>query len=275
MCIALLLLGCIIRCVRLAATGRNEDQERGRSVNAGIEDVVDWELNAGLPSAFVWSKIAAEAGEGLATIIRRKEYERQLGAGLFGWGIGNALGDAVRTLGAEVASPTVIFSPMPSKPKKEDAEPRSVLLWMDYVDACGTQRPLPDHMVVTSRGHAGAKGKVRHYALFCHSELPLARAKSHAATVSPAALRNLASGGPLGASQVTAVVRRLGDPAADARCYPVAFSAALVGARYVRLARPRMLTDVEVSDLNSATLAGLQGWRTFVRLLRCPESRLS
>lgn len=77
---------------------------------------------AGTPESFVWSKMGAEAGQVLAAIIRRKEYERQLGNGVFAWGIGNALGTAVAELANTLGGrdPVVIFSPMLSKAKADD-----------------------------------------------------------------------------------------------------------------------------------------------------------
>ena len=145
--------------------------------------------NAMLPPAFVWTKMGAESGEALAAIIQRKEYERWLGDGMFAWGIGNALGSAVSALAAETPNPMVVFSAMPSKPKTEDAQPTSVLLWTAYEDDLGAAHPLPAHMVVTSRGHAGGADKVRHYALFCHSQAPLLNSTG-VEGVAPAALRN-------------------------------------------------------------------------------------
>jgi hypothetical protein len=44
---------------------------------------------------FVWTKMGAESGEGLAQIVRRKEGERVAGRGIFWWGIGTSLGPAV------------------------------------------------------------------------------------------------------------------------------------------------------------------------------------
>ena len=44
---------------------------------------------------FVWSKMQAEAGQGLAAIVARKEAERAAVDGIFWWGIGNSLGRAM------------------------------------------------------------------------------------------------------------------------------------------------------------------------------------
>jgi hypothetical protein len=57
-------------------------------------------------------------------------------------------------------------------------------------------------------------------------------------------LRNLRSGAPIGASQVTAVVRRIERFAAEAaaRCYRVALRASLVWPYLIRLADPSPVT---------------------------------
>lgn len=221
-----------------------------------------------LPAAFVWTKMGAESGEALAAIIRRKDYERQLGSGMFAWGIGNALGHAVGALAAKVPDPQAVFCAMPSKPTKEDAQPASVLLWTAYEDHQGVARPLPAHMVITSRGHTGGSDKLRHYALFCHSKDPLLNAWKVIAGVAPAALRNFSTGNALGASQVTAVVQCAGSAPAGSRIYPVAFMAALAGARYARLLAPRTLSTTEVADLVTAAQGGLDAWARFTSRVR-------
>lgn len=230
---------------------------------------------APLPRAFVWTKMGAESGEALVAIIRRKEYERQLGDGVFAWGIGNALGSAVTALTAEEANPMVVFSVMPSKPKKEDTQPASILLWTTYEDANGAAHPLPAHMIITSRGQAGGNDKVRHYALFCQSMAPLLDTRSAIEGVAPAALRNLATGNPLGSSQVTAVVRRMGSASSESRRYPVAFTASLAGVRYARLLTPRALSAIDVADMAAATTSGLATWAQFVQWIRRPIDHIA
>ncbi len=220
------------------------------------------------PESFVFSKMGAESGEALAAIIRRKEYERQLGDGMFAWGIGNALGNAVALLAAEVPEPIAVFSVMPSKPKKEDEQPSSVLLWTAYEDSNGAAHPLPAHMLVTSRGHAGGNAKGRHYALFCHSTVSLLDTPLAMADVMPAALRNFTTGNPLGASQVTAVVRNAGTAPDGARSYPVAFTARLAGVRYARLLAPKLLSIADAGEIADAARNGIEAWRSFVARIR-------
>lgn len=223
-----------------------------------------------LPDAFVWTKMGAESGEALAAIIRRKEYERQLGGGVFAWGIGNALGVNVETLAREEAEPMAVFSAMLSKPKKADAAPSAVLLWTAYEGSDGAGLPLPPHVLVTSRGHTGDATKTRHYALLCQSDTPLPDAPGPLADVVPAALRNLTTGKPLGASQVTAVVRHTREAPIGVRAYPVAFSAKLWGDRYVRLLAPRMLSAVDMVNMTAAMDGGLRAWGDFVNRTRWP-----
>lgn len=221
-----------------------------------------------LPNSFVWTKMGAESGEALNTIIRRKDYERQLGDGLFAWGIGNALGKAVGALAAETSSPMAVFSPMLSKPKFEDTNPSGVLLWTAYEVGDGIGHPLPQHIVVTSRAHKTDGAMPRHYALLCHSESSLLQEQDKFEAVTPAGLRNFTTGNPLGASQVTSVVRRAGCPPADARNYAVSFTAMLATPRYVRLLAPRTLSAKEVDLMTMAAKHGFDQWQTFVRLIR-------
>src|SRR5437773_1823143 len=43
-----------------------------------------------LSHVICWTRMQAEAGQGIEAIVSRKELERQAGGGLFCWGIGNA-----------------------------------------------------------------------------------------------------------------------------------------------------------------------------------------
>ena len=42
------------------------------------------------PNYLLWTRMQAEAGQGLELILRRKERERVAGDGRFFWGVGNA-----------------------------------------------------------------------------------------------------------------------------------------------------------------------------------------
>lgn len=215
--------------------------------------------------------MGAESGEALAAIIRRKEYERQIGGGLFAWGIGNALGTGIDLLAAAVVDPLVVFSPMPSRPKREDAAPGSVLLWTAYDDVGGASLPLPPHIIITSRGHVGENVKARHYALFCSSSSPLTERQASFATVQPATLVNFSSLRRVGASQVTAVVRQMRAGEASATEYNVAFTAKLAGPRYARLHAPRRLQADEVIAMTKAASGTLDNWLACATALRAHD----
>lgn len=227
-----------------------------------------------LPPAFVWTKMGAESGEALDRIIQRKEFERRLGDGTFCWGIGNALGNSIDRLAAEFKDPTVWFSPMPSRPKKIDESPESVLLWTAFVNSKGEVEPLPAHVVVTSRGGMGDASKQRHYALFCSSSLPIDHRVSEKCVITPTTLRNFSSGTKLGASQVTAVVQQFPNMNADGRQYEVAFSANLTSCMYARLANPAVLARPECDVINQAAQRGLSAWESFVFEIRARYERL-
>jgi hypothetical protein len=117
---------------------------------------------------FIWSKMQTEAGERLEWIVARKDAERIAGNAEFWWGIGNSLGRAAQEAAAVDGGLPVLFSQMLSRPKKIDTTPAQVFLWTAYEDAPGVIRHIPPHVIVTSRG-----GKSRHYALVCHSAVPL------------------------------------------------------------------------------------------------------
>lgn len=187
--------------------------------------------------------MGSEAGQSLDAIIRRKELERVSGRGLFAWGIGNSVGPAVRYARSAIGCGELeaLFTPMKSPPKPSDVSPESIAMWLGYYSEHGTVDRLPDHMLVTSRGHQGSGGeKQSHYALICRSDESLSEQESGHASVDPDAVRNLVSSNPVGSSQVTAIVRRVASLSAQGS-YPVLFRAKLAGQCFVRLAAPIIL----------------------------------
>ena len=254
------------------------------------------------PAAFVWTKMQAEAGQGLADIIRRKELERALGAGQFWWGIGNPLGENLTRLVARDPAPAVLFSVMRGRPKREDATPDAIVAWTAYLDASGRLAPLPAHVLVTSRATTAGGDKRRHYALVCRTDHPLALATLGALDATH--YRNLGSEAPrVGASQVTAVVEHAyhapasggqqpgtptptcalgasgaaggvvaaeaGTPRAVGRPYEVNLRATLDAPYFVRLARPVQLANEDRAALRDAAYdSDILGWGAFVRALR-------
>lgn len=180
--------------------------------------------------------MGAEAGEGLATILRRKEWERQAGRGKFYWGIGNALGEAVQTLAARMTVPEVLFSTIRGKPRSVDVRPDGVRLWMTYLDSEGKELPLPWYAWVTSRVSTDSR-QTPHYALVCKSAREL-RLNPDGPEIRFGQLRNLTTGRKLGFSQVTAVVENEStSDLAGSLVYPVAFRAELASPYYVRLSK--------------------------------------
>jgi hypothetical protein len=183
-----------------------------------------------------WTRMQAEAGQPLSKIVRRKDLERRFGDGVFYWGVGNAPSRAIPQLVRAAAAIDVLFSVMKSRPKQKDVAPSRVLAWRRYIDAEGMVRPLPPHVLVTSR--AGSRDY--HYALVCRSEVPLEVADE--GPFDPGAYRNVgAIGGMVGASQVTALLERC---APDGRAdYRVAMRARMTHGYWVKLVDP-----VEVSE---------------------------
>ena len=141
----------------------------GHSVSTALPDLA----NATIPPVFCWTKMGAEAGQGLADILRRKDLERACGNGVFAWGIGNSIGPAIEHArsAAQIQRLEALFSPMKSAPKTIDAAPSKILVWTGYYTREGTTAELPRHMLITSRGSESTDGKKNHYALICRSRL--------------------------------------------------------------------------------------------------------
>ena len=120
--------------------------------------------------AFVcWTRMQAEAGQSLESIIARKEQERQFGAGVFFWGVGTPPSTLIKPLSRIGYPVSVIFSQMKSKPKKADANPESTLIWRSYFENDGKVVDLPPHALITSHGGTKSRPKRTHYALVCSS----------------------------------------------------------------------------------------------------------
>lgn len=201
----------------------------------------------------------AEAGEQLAKIMRRKELERQLGDGLFFWGVGNAPSRAIPSLARTAAAIDVLFSVMKSKPKAQDVAPARLLAWRSFIDAEGVVRPIPSNVLVTSR--AGSRDY--HFALVCRSDNPLAVADE--GPFDPTAYRNFGAGKSIGNSQVTALLERCAPEGASD--YRVAMRARLTGGLWVKLVEP-----VEISEATRLRLeeepADEKSWLDLVTYIR-------
>ena len=217
-----------------------------------------------------WSRMQAEAGQGLEAIIRRKELERQSNEGVFVWGVGNAPARLTRLLAQAQQPVRAIFSIMKSKPRVCDAEADELLVWRAYVDTDGIERPLPAGSIVTSRASAGMNRKRAHYALVCKSERVLAL-DHRGARFDPGAFRNVGGQGrPVGASQVTALLRQVAGQREDAS-YAVNMEACLVGSYWVRLTAPVPLPRDGKSALDQAEDMTVESWLELACRLRGSE----
>lgn len=165
-----------------------------------------------LPTYFCWTRYGTEAGELFTEILARKERERLGNGGVFLWGVGNALGPSIDLLITRADTPYVVFSPIRSPPRAVDASPPSVLRWTSAETLSGKPYEMPPYSAVTS-GRATGPSSRGHYALVCFSSSPLALS-TMPETIAMSELRNLRTGRPLGASQVTAVVERTRSKAA-------------------------------------------------------------
>ncbi|MBN9669482.1 hypothetical protein [Roseibium aggregatum] len=197
----------------------------------------------------------AEAGQPLEEIIARKEKERQAGSGLFFWGVGNAPALISKKLARDQVPVQVIFSVMKSKPKREDTSPSEIVRWQNYVDFNGSIRPIPSHTVVTSKGRSASGPKRSHYALMCFSETPL-KLRRDGAFFDPHHFRNAGGkGGPVGASQVTALLKQNSEALPTSSAYRIGLSAWLTGSYWVKLVDPINIDDIKLEMAGTTHLA--------------------
>jgi hypothetical protein len=224
-----------------------------------------------IPSTFCWTKMGIESGEGLDLIIRRKEWERQLGDGLFFWGIGQSLGENARDAAASIEEEMkVLFSPMSSKAKAIDVTPGDVFVWNSWIDGRGNTVPLPEHVLITSRADLpSGRRKSSHYALVCKSADRLGMGTE--LEVTAAFLRNFSSDKPLGASQVTAVVKNA-EYAINgnvAKKYAVSFIATMEAPYSVQLCDPELLSPHDAQSIEEVSASGgVADWNLLVSRLR-------
>lgn len=213
-----------------------------------------------------WSRMQAESGQALDVIIARKEIERRVGGGLFLWGVGNPPAVIAHALARMKIPVRAIFSIMKSRPKMVDVAPAQTFVWRRYIDAQGVNRPLPPHALVTSRGHSAGGAKRRHYALMCRSEEPLTVRRGE--IFSPSAFRNASGAGArVGASQVTALLRRVSHDALDSD-YETNLSAWLTESYWVRLADPLQLNSDKLAKLGRLSELQPEDWYKVVAEIR-------
>lgn len=209
-----------------------------------------------------WTRMQAESGQGLEKIIARKERERSAGSGLFFWGVGNPPSRLISELALSSTPIELIFSVMKGKPKAVDVRPEAVVAWNAYVDSLGIVRPIPDHVLVASRRDTAKGPKASHYALICrsHQQLKLRRGErfNHHDYCNAGV-----AGGPIGASQVTALVRPA-RPSSLPASYEANMRARLSDGYWVKLVMPSPIH----CSLDELPLAGNEAWVEAVRELR-------
>lgn len=220
----------------------------------------------------LWSRMQAEAGQKLGTIIARKEVERRAGRGTFCWGVGNAPSTLISVLTRTRAEVPVVFSIMKGRPRAVDLAPARTVVWRRFIDSDGVERDLPSSAVVTSRGDGGCGPKQSHYALMCSSTRPLELTYGTPFDVS--AHRNAGgSGAPVGASQVTALLRRV-EARGESVGYEVNLRATLTGGYWVRLTDPADIDTDLSAALAEAAVLDVAGWLDLARRFRGLPSRV-
>jgi len=208
-----------------------------------------------LPTYFCWSRFGAEAGQGIEDIIERKEEERLANGGVFLWGIGNPIGPSIMQLLRCTAEPEVIFSPIKGVPREDDKTPSDVAAWVSAKTLEGTAYALPKRSLVTSR-YDPASPKKSHYALVCFSDTPLEVSQLEE-RISARSIVNIISDRPVGASQVTAVVKRKLIDFDENTGYHVSMRVRLVYPYFLILTKPLLLSKPE----------SFRDWSTIIRTL--------
>lgn len=209
-----------------------------------------------------WSRMQAEAGQGLANIVARKELERQAGAGRFFWGVGNPPSTATAPLAALRKPVDALFSIMKTSPKVHDVTPERVRMWSRYVGLDGRSHSIPKHVLITSR----VNSRKHHYALECYSAEMLEL--SDHGPFDQNAYRNISgTGGKIGSSQVTALVRQIETPKkAD---YRINLKSRLTGGYWVKLTDPIELSSSHRSLIERFDPThGLSAWLEVLTELR-------
>lgn len=227
-----------------------------------------------LTDMICWSRMQTEAGQELQSIIWRKELERSAGNGVFCWGVGNAPSRSIPDLARSGADIDVVFSVMKSRPKAADITPSRLRIWRSYFDHSGNERPLPPATLITSRADTALRTKSAHYALMCRSDEPLVLGDF--GPFDPSAYRNASeTGGVVGASQVTALLRRVSNEA-RAAAYTVNLRAKLGYGYWVRLGDALDLSPDRRSTLerimSNLRSVSIREWGRIVTQLRTGPS---
>lgn len=207
--------------------------------------------NFTIPSpAFCWTRFGVEAGQDVSTILARKEIERRDNGGVFLWGIGNSILPSVPLLLQTSDVPKAVFSPIRSRPRDIDSASSAVAVWTRARTYENAACSLPAHSLVTS--HAG-RAKGRHYALVCRSDHPLCL-NDNGPTFRMSELTNLRSDRPVGASQVTAIVRHRAARDSSGPEYRAAMTINLVAPYVIALEAP-VVIQTEGLDESDALIA--------------------
>lgn len=134
--------------------------------------------------------------------------------------------------------------------------PDSIVVWRHYIDKNRVVRPLPPGCVVTSRETTASGKKKAHFALMCASSHQLAISEGD--RFDPGAYRN-ATGGKVGASQVTALLRRI-TATNEVSAYSINMIATLTESYWVRLLDPLPLAPEKLQLLEEAMNINEKDW---------------
>jgi hypothetical protein len=207
---------------------------------------------------FVWTKIEAEAGEGIGGILVRKEAEALAGKRVFWWGTGKSISKTLQEASTDCGGLLpLVFSKMLGKAKLIDSSPATTWVWTHWKDQSGQILKVPDHVLVTSRG---SEAKNKHYALACRC---VESVRLHDQRLNPTSWENYGRPTNIGNSQVTAVVRGSLKMGHARDKYTHGFRAQIVDC--VTLVKYRTLTKKDIDRLKAWNGGD---WMAFVRSFR-------
>jgi hypothetical protein len=226
-----------------------------------------------IPHCFCWTRFGTEAGQDIKDILERKEQERLLNGGMFLWGIGNGIGPSMVELTRRTPVPEALFSPIKSAPRQEDRAPKALAAWSTAESLYGRTFVLPEQSLVTSK-YDPQLPKRSHYALVCYSEVSLKFVQC-SDKISASSLVNLLTARPVGASQVTAVVKHSPLRFQKGLLYDISFRVSLMYPFFLKLTNPIVLSETKLSGDLSALVRSVWKEKMHGSLMSEPQDLLS
>jgi hypothetical protein len=226
------------------------------------------------------TKFGPEAGEAAKQILARKDLERRAGKSdhqsEFWWGVGErgtaqSVGIAITKCGVN----KVLFCAIKNQTPMKTSTSSEVLVWRKYRQLGGSlEHHIPPHVLLTSAALTkGGKTRSFHYALVCHSTVPL-QVGGQVFRFANSRYRNLLKDGSLGQSSrgqrtTTALVKASTAPIRDVECdSTIDFSARLLACVELCDSKSIALSDIASLMHRIANGEDVEQWQSAVSLIR-------